>query len=180
MAWEEIESALENFLSNQELLRYLGTAEHLVTQRALTYRKHDATVKGVPDLIAFFKESPPHIFDWKAHHFGTKKYNQQLVVYSIALELAEPHIDFPRSYRKYQSSDFKISEFQLLTNSLRDYKVEDDFVQDTEQFIADGIYTMLRMGCDLEFKKLKLSNFRETYNPDHCTKCPFKKICWSD
>ena len=179
-SWNEIEIALKNFLSNTELINYLKEASYLVTQRALTYSLHDFTIKGVPDLIAFFPNRPPHIFDWKVHFFGAKTYNEQLLIYSLALTKCNPHKDFISYVSNYTAYDIKLSEFQLLKNSLRNYNVTDDHVEIINDYIAEGIEKMKLKKCDSEYKALNIEHFEKTPNLDSCINCQYKKICRED
>lgn len=176
-SWNEIETALVNFLSNTELIEYLKTANYLVKQRALTYSLHDFTIKGVPDLIAFFPNQPPHIFDWKVHFFGTKTYNEQLLIYALALTICNPHKDFVEYINGFSAYDIKLSEFQLLKNTMRDYSVTDDYIELINDFIAEGIEQMHLKKCDCDFKELNIEHFEKTPNMDNCLNCQFKKIC---
>lgn len=177
-AWEEICIALENLLENQELLKDLREAKYLITQRSLTYSIHDFTVKGVPDLIAFYVSRPPHIVDWKVHYFGTKSYNEQLLIYALALKTCNPHRDFPAELTQYSVHDIKLIEYQLLKNSLRSYYTTDEYVEEVKDYIADGLLQMRMAGCEKEYNKLNIEDFDTTSNPAHCQKCPFKKVCW--
>lgn len=179
-SWEEIETALKNFLSNDKLIAYLQTAEYLVTQRALTYSLHDFTIKGVPDLIAFFVNRPPHIFDWKVHFFGTKTYNEQLLIYALALTRCNPHKDFAKYMNGFTAYDVKLSEFQLLKNTVRHYAVTDDYIELINDYMADGIEDMRLKKCESELKELNIEHFERTPNLDSCISCQYKKICKND
>lgn len=179
-SWSEIEAALKNFLSNNELIEYLKTASYLVKQRALTYSLHDFTIKGVPDLIAFFPNKPLHIFDWKVHFFGTKTYNEQLLIYALALTNCNPHKDFNGYINGFTAFDIKLSEFQLLKNTVRNYTVTDDYIEVINDFVAEGIENMKLKKCDCEYKGLNIEHFEKTPNLDNCTNCQFKKICKED
>lgn len=179
-SWSEIEIALKNFLSKTELIDYLKGANYLVTQRALTYNLHDFTIKGVPDLIAFFPNQPPHIFDWKVHFFATKTYNEQLLIYALALTNCNPHKDFISYISNCTAYDVKLSEFQLLKNSLRNYNVTDDYIEIINDYIAEGIEKMKLKKCDSEYKELNIEHFEKTPNLDSCINCQYKKICRED
>ena len=179
-SWSEIETALTNFVSNNELVEYLKTASYLVKQRALTYSLHDFTIKGVPDLIAFFPSQPPHIFDWKVHFFGTKTYNEQLLIYALALTNCNPHKDFVEYIKGFSAYDIKLSEFQLLKNSIRNYSVTDDYIEIINDYIAEGIENMTLKKCNSEYKLLNIEHFEKTHNIDNCGTCQFKKICKED
>ncbi|MFL5789786.1 MAG: PD-(D/E)XK nuclease family protein [Flavisolibacter sp.] len=175
-SWTEIETALVNFLSNTKLIEYLETAKYLVKQRALTYNLHGLTIKGVPDLIAFFPNQPPHIFDWKVHFFGTKTYNEQLLIYALALTNCNPHKDFVEYINGFTAYDVKLSEFQLLKNTMRDYSVTDEYIEVINDFIAEGIEQMQLKKCDCEYKELNIEDFEKTPNIDNCLTFKLKKI----
>lgn len=176
-AWEDIEIALKNFLGNTDFINYLKEANYLVAQKTLQFESHGFTIKGVPDLIAFFPNKPPHIFDWKVHHSGTKTYTEQLLVYSQALFNCEPHKDFKEYIKGYSVYDVNLSEYQLLTNSIRNYKVTEDYIERINDYIAGSLEMMRLKKCDCKFEELNIENFERTRNLDNCTNCQFKKIC---
>jgi hypothetical protein len=176
-SWSEIETSITNFLNNHELIDYLRTSNYLITQRPLSFSLHDFTIKGVPDLIAFFPNQPPHIFDWKVHFFGTKTYNDQLLIYALALVKCNPHRDFIGYLNGFTESDIRLSEYQLLKNTLRDYSVNDEYIETINGFIAEGIEDMKLKRCDLSYKDLRLDDFEKTNNLDNCINCQFKRIC---
>jgi hypothetical protein len=179
-AWMEIETSLTNFLGNQELLDYLKSAERLITQRALTFKVGEYTVRGVPDLIALFGDAPPHIFDWKVHVFATKMYQEQLLIYALALERGNRHNDFPADMNMQSAKDIRISEYQLLKNSLRDYSVNDEYLEDIDELISESILEMSLVGADKKFKDVDIQDFTTASYPETCQSCSFKKICWNE
>ncbi|TAL67947.1 MAG: hypothetical protein EPN82_12815 [Bacteroidetes bacterium] len=176
-AWNEIKIALNNFLNNEEILNYLRTAFYLVKQRTLQFKIHDFNIKGVPDLIAFFKNGPPHIFDWKVHYFGTKNYNEQLLIYASALFNCNPHKDFPNDITKYSIYDIKLSEYQLLKNTIRSYSINDECIEDINYYLAEGIEKMKLNNCEKKYEELNIEHFEKTQNLDNCVLCSFKRIC---
>jgi len=179
-AWNEIEIALHNFLSNHILINYLISANYLIKQRMLSYSLHDYTVRGVPDLIVFNQKQAPHIFDWKVHYFGTKNYSVQLINYALALKRCKPHVDFPNTLNDYSIYDIKLSEYQLLKNVIREYTITDDQIEDINDYIADGIYKMKLYKCENKYEHLNIIDFEKTPNLDNCKSCSFKKICKED
>jgi hypothetical protein len=179
-AWEDIELALNNFLSNEQILDYLKTASYLVKQRNLKFKHHDFTIQGVPDLIAFFEDEPLHIIDWKVHFFGTKSYLDQLTIYALALLNCNPHRDFPVDLSPYTPYDIKLSEYQLLKNKVRNYSVTEQHLENLYDNLADGIIAMQRKRCDDDYKNLRIDDFEKTYDLKNCGNCPFKRICLED
>ena len=116
-AKKDINIALNNLLDDVEFINYLQSASHLVSQRTLTYPFNRFNVRAIPDLIAFFNDSPPHIFDWKVNTYGTNTYDEQLISYAVALYKvahSKPHVDFPLNIKDYKIYDYKITEYQLL------------------------------------------------------------------
>ncbi len=177
-AWEEINTSLNNFQNNEKLLKYLYSSKYLIKQRNLKYKVHDFTIQCVPDLIVFFSDKPPHIFDWKVHYYGTKTYTEQLMIYALALKNCKAHKDFP-DITMYSVEDFRLTEYQLLKNTLRHYTLI-DYVEEINDFIADGIYTMKMKSCDADYEDLNINDFEKTKNLDACKICSFKKICMED
>ncbi len=179
-SWSEVETSLNNFLNCNELIEHLKSSNYLVTQRSLTYHLHDFTIKGVPDLIAFFPNQPPHIFDWKVHFYGSKTYNDQLLIYALALVKCNPHKDFINYLNGFTEYDIKLTEYQLLKNTLRDYSVTEEYIEAISDFIAEGIENMKLKKCDFDYKDLTMEHFEKTNNLDNCTNCQFKRICKED
>lgn len=179
-AFEEIEESLSNFLNNASLIDYLKSAKMLVAQRALTFNIGGTTIRGVPDLIAFFEKEPPHIFDWKVHVFATKMFHEQLLIYALALERGNNHSDFPLNMNMDSAKDIKISEYQLLKNTLRDYSITDEFLDDIEELISESIMEMSIIGANNKYQETNIEDFAPAQYPETCQSCSFKKICWNE
>lgn len=179
-AWDDIENALTNFINNEELIKYLASSEYFVFQRAIQFQYHDWTVKCVPDLIILSKSQPPHIFDWKVHFFGTRTYNDQLSLYALALTKCAPHKDFKDYLISTCPSNIKLSEYQLLKNVIRDYKITIEDVEELHDSITEGIYSMQLKRCGDKYEDLRIEDFEKTNNIEHCKHCSFKKICRED
>ena len=79
IAKEDLVAALYNLLDDTEFINYLKTAKLIISQRQLKYYFDRFCVVSKPDLIAFFENDPPHIFDWKVHSHGTATYDEQLI-----------------------------------------------------------------------------------------------------
>lgn len=180
LAWSEIITALSNFLDSTNMLEYLKTSNYLARQKNLSFNFHGFSITGVPDLIAFFPNKPPHILDWKVHYYGTKTYNEQLLVYAIALKNCKPHRDFPADLSKYSVQDIRLTECQLLKNTVRNYSISDENIEMIYDFIADGLQVMKRKKCHKKYEELQIDDFEKTHNLDNCKTCPFKNICSED
>lgn len=178
IAWDEISTALTNIYNNKLLLSDIGKADYLIAQRSLTYKKHGFSIRAVPDLIAFYNDKPPTIIDWKVHVFATKSYNEQLLLYAIALKNCKPHKDFPDNINSFNLLNTRLQEYQLLTNSLREYQITSEYINEINEYITDGLLDMQRRGCHKNYSELSIDDFDVTHNPQHCKTCNFKKICW--
>ena len=179
-AWKDIIQALGNLLQMRELFDLLQSANYLIAQRPLVFPSHKGSVRAVPDLIAFFKNQPPLIIDWKVHTYGTRDYRTQLAIYAIALFECSPHRDFPIFFSKSKPTDSKLFEVQLLTNVRREYTLSKQDIQQTKSYIAASMERMLLAKGIQKNSVLRPFDFEVTLYPDNCTRCPFRKICWED
>jgi hypothetical protein len=181
-AKSDINNALTNLLDNKSFIDYLKSATHLVSQRSLLYYFDRFYVRAIPDLIAFFENEPPHIFDWKVHIFGTNSYDEQLISYAVALfKVAQkkPHSDFPLNIGQYSIFDYKLTEYQLLhpERIKRDYVVDSESLEELSLKISGGIIEMYMAGCNRKYSELTPENFSTTSFFENCNNCPFIKIC---
>jgi len=180
VAWEDIEQALRNFLGMRELLDRLKQAERLIAQRVLNFSVFDAKAQARPDLIAFYRNQPPLIIDWKVHSFGTTDYRLQLATYALALERCPPHKDFPTSNRGWEATEIELIEAQLLTNKLRSYSLTERDIEELEsRIIESSTGIRLTIGSS-DWKTLNISELAPTENPETCEKCVFRKLCWKE
>jgi hypothetical protein len=178
----DIIQAISQLLDDKELIEYLQSSSLLISQRALTYKFNKFTVRGFPDLIAFFSDRPPHIFDWKVHTFGTKAYDHQLIAYAYALYKTiqvKPHNDFPLNLSKYSINEYRLTEYQLLQKESpkRDYEVTDESINNLTKYISSSILSIYMSGGCEKYEELQPEMFETTYYPENCTTCPFKLIC---
>ena len=181
-ARNDITIALSNLLDDAEFITYLKSAKRLVSQRSLKYSFDHFSVEAVPDLIAFFHDGPPHIFDWKVHTYGTNTYDEQLISYAVALykvNRIKPHSDFPPELSKYKIYDYKLSEYQLLHKDRirRDYMITEERLQKFGDFLSSGIIRMYMAGAHKKYAELNAEDFSTTYYVENCQNCGFKKIC---
>ncbi len=179
-AWLDIEQALSNLFDMNQVLSLLGSASYLVPQRNLTFKLDKATVRAIPDLIAFFDNRPPLIVDWKVHTFASRDYRLQLACYAIALTRCNPQRDFPSSLTSYTPLDIGLSEVQLLTKQHREYCLTNSDVDEVDVFIAGSSMEMaLTLGDSLE-PDLSPLDFPPTSNPETCQRCQYRSLCWKE
>ncbi|MFD2146223.1 PD-(D/E)XK nuclease family protein [Mucilaginibacter antarcticus] len=185
IAKTDIRTALSNLLDNAEFIAYLQTSKRLISQRALVYPVDRFNVRAIPDMIAFFDNEPPHIFDWKVHTFGNVSYDEQLISYAVALykvAASKPHSDFPANITEYKLSDYKLTEYQLLHKDRikRDYEVTNDALEELGDKISSSIMEMYITGCHKKYSQLDAEKFSTTLFFENCLNCPFKRICKSN
>jgi hypothetical protein len=178
-AWEEIERALQNFLAMRELLDELRRAEKLISQRSLTFSIFDAKARAVPDLIAFFRDASPLIVDWKVHGFGSRDSRSQLAVYALALSRSPAHQDFP-SRAIPEPEEIRLIEAQLLTNTLRPYKLTAGDVESIESRIVASFVEMKLSEGDRTKAPVDPFDYPVTDYPETCESCRFRKMCWQE
>lgn len=179
-AWQEIEAALGNIFRMTDLLAELRSATIICPQRALTFAHSGMTVRAVPDVVAFFRDKPPLIVDWKVHAFGLQEAWLQLGTYAVALIRCNPHRDFPQNLARWKPTDVKLSEVQLLTNRLRHYQLSEDDEEAVDGYIAQSVTEMLMAINGKKGKEVELTDLAIAASPDACQRCPFRKLCWED
>lgn len=179
-AREEIVTALDNLLGNDELMTCLYQADQLLPQRTLFIQEDDFTVKAIPDVIAFYQNQPPLIIDWKVHISGQYDYWLQLACYAIALIRGNPHKDFRVSLSPYSPTDVRLVEAQLLIDRVRWYQLSEEDIDTVDDYIFTTAMEMLLALGDDGNNVLRPLEFRTTSHPDDCLRCPFQKMCGAD
>lgn len=178
-AWLEIEIALTHFFQNESLVELLRGAKHLDAQRTLNFKLEGFSAVGTPDLIVYSKGQAPLIVDWKVHAEPVKRYNQQLLIYALALHynLALPQYRHRFSWRNYPLTDYKLIEYQLLKDDLRHYTVTEDYLFQIREFIIEGAYKLQLAGANDSYNFDDLQDLEQTDDPEICLTCSFRKIC---
>jgi PD-(D/E)XK nuclease superfamily len=179
-AWFEIELALNNFTNNSDLQKELYEAELLFPQRPITFTYEGTSIKAIPDLIAFFRNKSPKIFDWKVNYMGTTPNEEQLIIYGIALKHCNPHKDFPQSLEKYKLNEIRLAEVQLIANEIgfmRNYSATDKKVEAISELIEYSRLQMYGINQDKKYDEISAEEFATTADPDNCFNCGFQKLC---
>ena len=131
-AWQDVEKALANLFVLGEIKTLLKSSDYIVAQRALQFNlMENVSVLAYPDLIAFRSNTAPAIVDWKVHTFGQNDAWLQLAIYAIALSRCKPHSDFPARFAVHPGQA-KLYEAQLLTNVVREHRLDEDHVTEAE------------------------------------------------
>lgn len=181
-AKEDLVVALSNVLDDTGFINYLRSASNIISQRRLVYYFDRFSVVAKPDLIAFFEDQPPHIFDWKVHTYGNVSYDEQLVAYAVALYkvgITKPHEDFPGNLANYRIYDYKLSEYQLLHQDRikRDYVVTPEQIEEFGEDLSSAIIEMHMAGTNKKYANIDVEDFPTTEYIENCISCPFQKIC---
>lgn len=133
--------------------------------------------QGTPDLLAFFRDKPPLIIDWKVNTFASQDYRLQLALYALALTNCTPHKDFPKSLGCSEAVDVELIEVQLLTCQKRHYQLTIADIEATSNYMARSALEMA-LAVDSDEELISVSDLPATSNPDDCQRCSFRSMCW--
>ena len=179
-AWCEVEHALANLFSLDDIKRILKSSNHIVSQPPLQFvLMDDVLVRAFPDAIAFFSDAPPAIIDWKVHTFGDRDAWLQLAIYAIALSRCKPHRDFPVGF-KTQPQEIALYEVQLLTKIVRKHSLAEEQVIEAEEFMFGSAYEIACLTEGKKYTVLNVDDFRVTMYAENCQRCNFRAICWEE
>ena len=179
-AWCEIETALANLFSLDDIKYILKSSDYIVSQRALQFAlMDDVTVLAYPDAIAFRRNASPVIIDWKVHAFGTNDAWLQLAVYAIALSRCKPHADFPDGF-ELQPQESTLYEVQLLTNMVRQHSLEEEQIIEAEEYMIGSAYEIACLTEGKKYADLSVDDFRSAVHAKTCERCAFRAICWEE
>jgi len=177
-AWQEIEEALTKFSAMSDLHAILSSSPYLIAQRPLQSKLAGTSIKGIPDLVGFYTDTPPLIIDWKVHRYGRADARRKLAFYAYCLAACKPHRDFPIWQPRYLASDVRLLEVQLLTGQMREHRVAESDLDELEDYVAASALSM-HLACEEEGRETLLpEDFDVTLWPDTCRRCVFRKLCW--
>lgn len=178
-AWQDIENALHKLFEMPDLLSLLQRANRLIAQRPLTFTCHEVQARMVPDLIAFYNYEAPLIVDWKVQSFGTYDARLQLASYALALIGCNPHSDFPELLKRYQPSDIRLLEVQLLTGQQRSYELTGSDIESVEAYILHTNMEMILV-TEGQARQWSMFDFPAASYAEACHRCPFRSLCWME
>ena len=178
----EVKSSLLNLLDSVLLSELAEKGLYLIAQRTLQFRFTSMTIKCTPDLIAFFKERPPFIVDWKVETARHREHWLQLGIYGFALSRVKPHKDFPNDWRDILTDPTKIElmEFQLLRNQEIKYVLTEKDISDIEDYIYTSSLRMKQMINSGKPPELLIKILPKARSPWTCQWCKFRGICWEE
>lgn len=182
-ASEEVRNSLINLLDSELFRQLAEDCLYLIAQRILQFRFARVTVMCTPDLIAFFRNKPPIIVDWKVETPKHKEHWLQLGVYGFALSRVTPHKDFPDEWLTKLDDPTRIGliEFQLLRDQELHYFLTQEDLINIEDYIYMSSNRMLQMIDGAGKKPEFLIDFLPRANwPELCQRCKFRKICWKE
>lgn len=179
-AWDDIETALANLFSLDDVKDVLKSADYIISQRALQFPLlENVTLMAYPDAIAFRNDRPPAIIDWKVHTFGTNDAWLQLAIYAIALSRCKPQADFPDGF-EIRPQQAALYEVQLLTNVVREHALEERQIEEAEEYMARSAYEMVCLTDGGKYAALDTDDFRPAVYATICQRCAFRAVCWED
>lgn len=173
----EIDQSLANLFAMSEVWSELKVAQYLAIQPPLSFSHTGETVQAVPDLIAFYTNKPPLIIDWKVHFFGVYRASMQLGIYALALGRGNPHKGFP-TFRKWEVTDFRLWEVQLLRNQIRRYELNETRIIEIDTFIAESVSEMQLIVGGAKKSTLEPMEFLTASSPETCQSCNYQSMCW--
>ena len=179
LAWQDIENAFYNLYKMTSLIALLQRGNWIIAQRPLAFTCHETQSRMVPDLIAFYDNEAPLIVDWKVHSFGTNNARLQLASYALALVSCNPHSDFPRSLKRYQPSDIRLLEVQLLTGQQRSYELTGADIEAVETYILRTNMEMLLV-TEGQARQWSMFDFSAANYAETCQNCNFRSLCWME
>jgi hypothetical protein len=179
-ALADIDAALANLYWMDEVKSEMKSATVLIPQRSLTFSHSGASVRAVPDLIAFYEDRPPVVFDWKVHTFGVHEAWLQLGVYALALTRCSPHKDFPAASPNLEPTQIELLEVQLLTKTCRRSRLEDVEIERVEAYIAESVTEIETALAGRSYSDVGPEDFGVTAYPNTCKTCAFQEVCWSN
>ncbi len=179
-AWCEIEKALANLFSLDDIKCILKSSDHIASQPPLQFvLMDDVLVRAFPDAIAFFSDAPPAIIDWKVHTSGTRDAWLQLAIYAIALSRCKPHRNFPVGFKTHPQ-EIALYEVQLLTKIVRKHLIEEEQIIDAEEYMLSSAYEIACLTEGKKYTDLNVKDFKVAWYADTCQRCAFRAICWED
>lgn len=178
---DDIELSLKNLLKSKFIQEFYEHGTRLVAQRSFSYNNGNFTVRGKPDVLAFYNNRPPMIVDWKVHQNSHMDHLKQLSVYAVIVSKCNPHKDLVQEWNHLLNpTKIDLLEFQLLHGRERMYNIDEDDVVEIEDFIFTSGTSVIHMFNDKKYPDIKYSNVPTTQNPHYCSRCKFKKVCWED
>lgn len=179
--WEGVETALRQLLEMQELLEHLKRARLLLPQRPLAYAlvlpdAERVTVRAVPDLLAFYRDAPPLIIDWKVSARGATRHREQLTGYALALGKSRGQPGLPPF--RAGVAETELVEVQLLTGERRRYGLHD---ADLEAAEVQAAASAARMRALLENRRGDPDPHAVPPTTDlkRCDGCAYRELCWA-
>ena len=179
--WEGIETALAQLLAMDSLLDQLLNARLLVPQRTLVYSLtlpdgERVTVRAVPDLLAFFRNAPPLIIDWKVSARAATTHREQLTGYALALSRSRNSSTPPL---RTGAADTELLEVQLLTNERRRYRLKEADLENAEVQTLASAARMRALMSSRTKGDLDPTTVPPTRELRRCDGCAFKGPCWA-
>lgn len=177
-AWADVELALKTFYAMEDIWARVRSGTYFIAQRSLQFSILGHSIRAVPDLVVFYKESAPLIIDWKVHSFGQRDAREQLALYALALVCGKPHSDFPVTKERWKPENIELIEAQLLTNVTRQFKFEYGELAELEARVLFSANEMTLAIGNAKSGEHKAEDFALTNDPNRCQRCVYRRLCW--
>jgi hypothetical protein len=176
-AWLDIEQALNNLFSLEDLWAILLEADHLIPQTTFSFLHYGVWVTCRPDLIILFKDDSPLIVDWKVHTFDIRDYRLQLAIYALALLRSNRSKKLPTSIAGFSATDVGLLEVQLLTRKQRNHLLSDEDFEEVENYISTSALKMSFIAAADDEEPVTHLDIPATSFAEACSRCQFRSLC---
>ena len=82
-AKDEVVVSLRNFLSSGFVSDFRKDGSLIIAQRTIRQSRDGVSISCTPDIVAFYKSSPPLLVDWKVQVSDHTEHWQQLALYAV-------------------------------------------------------------------------------------------------
>ena len=165
-----IRRCFENLAAQTNFLARLYAGFGHMAECPLTFRFNEASVAATPDLVFLRAEGQPTVVDWKITEGETNDYSRQVLIYALAVARCG-------HWSRVSAEAIELYEVNLLKNRIRQHRVTDERLEETEDFIYRSIMELKTLVGDGRFGELDLDEFEVAEQPATCSHCHFRLLC---
>jgi hypothetical protein len=166
----QLARCFEHLASQADFLARVYAGSRHLAEPQLSFRVDGATVVAIPDLVFLRAPGQPTVVDWKVAESETSDYSRQLLVYALAVARCGRWLGVP-------SEAIELLEVNLLKNQVRQHQVNDDRLQETEDFIYRSLVELRAFVGNSDFDARKLDELDVADRPGTCFHCNFGRLC---
>ncbi|HVP97045.1 MAG TPA: PD-(D/E)XK nuclease family protein [Methanoregula sp.] len=162
----EISQCFEYLYGNADFINKLKNCASLTNEINLPFKMDETTIAAKLDLT-FIDNTHLNIVDWKIGASDTSDYSKQLFVYALAA-----------THKIGRRIDqIKLFEVNLLKKQIIEHAVDQDKLQNTEDFIYKSISDIRSVTHDQKYENLNVSDFETAKNSKNCEFCNYQSLC---